>query len=103
MIQKLAHQKISNNATCCCSRRKSFLSLNDFSLMLIWISVPNNPQDEGDWLSINWNTVSLALNLLPFAGIAFLWFIGVVRDRLGQSEDRFFATVFLGSDFFSWR
>jgi hypothetical protein len=26
-----------------------------------------------------------------------LWFIGVVRDRLGSNEDRFFATVFLGS------
>ena len=39
----------------------------------------------------------LALNLLPFAGIAFLWFIGVVRDRIGAGEDRFFATVFLGS------
>src|SRR5689334_18416660 len=38
-----------------------------------------------------------ALNLLPFAGIAFLWFVGVVRDRLGKLEDRFFATVFLGS------
>ena len=34
---------------------------------------------------------------MPFAGIAFLWFIGVLRDRLGESEDRFFATVFLGS------
>jgi hypothetical protein len=41
--------------------------------------------------------VILAMNLLPFAGIAFLWFIGVVRDRIGQGEDRFFATVFLGS------
>jgi hypothetical protein len=39
----------------------------------------------------------LALNLVPFAGIAFLWFIGVVRDRLGTYEDRFFATVFFGS------
>src|SRR5262249_43164738 len=39
----------------------------------------------------------LALELVPFAGIAFLWFIGVVRDRIGQREDRFFATVFLGS------
>jgi uncharacterized membrane protein len=37
------------------------------------------------------------LNLVPFAGIAFLWFIGVVRDRIGQREDRFFASVFLGS------
>ena len=34
---------------------------------------------------------------MPFAGIAFLWFIGVVRDRLGDAEDRLFATVFLGS------
>jgi hypothetical protein len=39
----------------------------------------------------------LGLNLVPFAGIAFLWFIGVVRDRIGEYEDRFFATVFLGS------
>jgi hypothetical protein len=31
------------------------------------------------------------------AGIAFLWFIGVIRDRLGGLEDRFFATIFLGS------
>jgi hypothetical protein len=37
------------------------------------------------------------MNLIPFAGIAFLWFIGVLRDRLGQLEDRFFATVFFGS------
>ena len=37
------------------------------------------------------------MNLRPFSGIAFLWFIGVVRHRLGNLEDRFFATVFLGS------
>jgi len=37
------------------------------------------------------------LYAVPFAGIAFLWFIGVVRDRVGAREDRFFATVFLGS------
>jgi len=67
------------------------------SLTLVRISVPANPQDAGSWLSNGWRNVNLALNLLPFAGIAFLWFIGVVRDRLGKSEDRFFATVFLGS------
>ena len=43
------------------------------------------------------NALILALNLVPFAGIAFLWFIGVIRDRLGDAEDRFFATVFLSS------
>ena len=39
----------------------------------------------------------VALYLIPFAGIAFLWFLGVVRDRVGVHEDRFLATVFLGS------
>jgi hypothetical protein len=67
------------------------------SLVLIRLSVPQNPGDAGDWLAGGWRTITLALNLLPFAGIAFLWFIGVVRDRLGEREDRFFATVFLGS------
>lgn len=67
------------------------------SLSLIRLSVPAKPEAAGDWLEGGWRMVSLALNLLPFAGIAFLWFIGVVRDRLGEHEDRFFATVFLGS------
>ncbi len=66
-------------------------------LALIWISIPATPLESGDWLYINSRNVDLALNLLPFAGIAFLWFIGVVRDRLDQHEDRLFATVFLGS------
>ncbi len=67
------------------------------SLVLVRISVPSDPQDAGVWLSDNGGAVTLALNLVPFAGIAFLWFIGVVRDRLGDNEDRFFSTVFLGS------
>jgi MFS family permease len=67
------------------------------SLVLVRLAVPEDPQDAGEWLAGGWRNVSLALNLLPFAGIAFLWFIGVVRDRLGEREDRLFATVFLGS------
>ncbi len=75
----------------------AFSILLIISLVLIRISVPANPQDAGTWLSGGWKPVSLALHLLPFAGIAFLWFIGVLRDRLGVREDRFFATVFFGS------
>jgi len=45
----------------------------------------------GDYISV------AVAYLIPFSGIAFLWFIGVVRDRIGVYEDRFFATVFLGS------
>ena len=64
---------------------------------LLRISVPADPQEPGSWLRTNSQTVALATNLVPFAGIAFLWFIGVLRDRLGELEDRFFATVFFGS------
>jgi len=66
-------------------------------LGLFRLSVPADPLDSGAWLAKDSGIVALALNLMPFAGIAFLWFIGVLRDRLGHQEDRFFATVFFGS------
>ena len=74
-----------------------------FSLLMFTIfgllrrSIPADPLESGAWLATDTKTIALALNLVPFAGVAFLWFIGVLRDRLGQQEDRFFATVFLGS------
>ena len=69
------------------------------ALVLIILATPSNPATAGTWLSNSGRrgAVAVALNLVPFAGIAFLWFIGVVRDRIGEHEDRFFATVFLGS------
>jgi hypothetical protein len=67
------------------------------SLLLIWVSIPADPLGPATEVINHLKTVSFSLNLLPFSGIAFLWFIAVVRDRLGELEDRFFATVFLGS------
>jgi hypothetical protein len=69
------------------------------SLALLRLSVPGNPAVAGGWLTDSGKrtAVAIGLNLIPFAGIAFLWFIGVIRDRIGAHEDRFFATVFLGS------
>jgi hypothetical protein len=66
-------------------------------LLLIRLSVPANPLEAGTWLRTSSGTVAHTLYLVPFAGIAFLWFIGVLRDRLGEFEDRFFSTVFFGS------
>ena len=66
-------------------------------LLLLRLSVRADPLETGAWLKTSSKTVALALNLVPLAGIAFLWFIGVLRDRLGELEDRFFATVFFGS------
>lgn len=74
-----------------------------FSLLLfviIWLlrrSIPENPLDPGAWLKTDSRLAALALNLIPIGGVAFLWFIGVLRDRLANLEDRFFATVFFGS------
>lgn len=55
--------------------------------------------DASDWIAdpSNRRQLNIALELIPFAGIAFLWFIGVIRTHLGVHEDRLFATVFLGS------
>lgn len=67
------------------------------SYVLVWVSIPAIPEAQDLDIIGHSKTISFALNLLPFAGIAFLWFIAVVRNRLGALEDRFFATVFLGS------
>jgi hypothetical protein len=69
------------------------------ALALVRSASPSDPDAAGDWLAdgSRRKAVLVAVNLLPFAAIAFLWFIGVVRDRIGEGEDRLFATVFLGS------
>jgi hypothetical protein len=66
---------------------------------LMRLSVPGDPFEPGAWLQSGETYVAVAMNLVPFAGIAFLWFVGALRDRLGTREDQFFATVFLGSGF----
>jgi hypothetical protein len=76
-----------------------FSALMIAALVLLRVSAPAHAADAGAWLTNPRRRagVAIALNLVPFAGIAFLWFIGVLRDRIGEREDRFFATVFLGS------
>ena len=69
-------------------------------LLILWLlrtSIPADSLEPGAWLATDTRAITVALNLVPFAGVAFLWFIGVLRDRLGQREDRFFASVFFGS------
>jgi hypothetical protein len=69
------------------------------SYTLIQLSIPSYSVDTGDWLEKNAATVSLAFGLIPFAGIAFLWSMGVMRNRLGYLEDQFFSTLFFGTGF----
>jgi uncharacterized membrane protein YbhN (UPF0104 family) len=76
-----------------------FSLLLGLALVLINVSVPSNPATPGEWLTdgAHRTTIDVALNLVPIAGITFLGFIGVARDRIGPREDRFLATLFLGS------
>ena len=76
-----------------------FAILTIVGLGLVRYAIPADPKTAGSWLSepSNTNAVRLSLSVVPFAGIAFLWFIGVLRNRLAELEDQFFATVFLAS------
>jgi hypothetical protein len=66
-------------------------------LLIPGISQVSPDEISSEWLEKRASSDSLALSLVPFAGIAFFWFTGVIRDHIGDREDRFFATVFLGS------
>lgn len=75
----------------------AFSVLSGISIVLIRLSIPTSLLYQDAPLEDQAGRVALALRILPYAGIAFLWFIGVIRDVLGQFEDRFFSTVFFGS------
>ncbi|CAN5622105.1 hypothetical protein BH11ACT6_BH11ACT6_36110 [soil metagenome] len=67
------------------------------SLVLLRNAVPADPFADISWVTNGDNKIRAALVLAPLCGIAFLWFIGVIRDQLGNLEDRFFGSVLLGS------
>jgi hypothetical protein len=67
------------------------------SLSIIDRTMSDLVDDTGAWLETGAPRLRFALTLVPFAGLFFLWFIAVARERLGSFEDQFFSTVFLGS------
>ena len=77
----------------------AFAILFSTSYWLIFQRAPGSSGDLAEWLAAHGETVTSGISLLPFAGIAFLWFMGGVRDAIGYLEDQFFSTLFLGSGF----
>lgn len=67
------------------------------AIILIRTSLPEGAQPGSQWIDTGSDKIKLASEIMPFAGISFLWFIGVVRANLGRYEDKFFSTVTLGS------
>jgi hypothetical protein len=76
-----------------------FSVLYGTSWLLIRLAIPCDALQASDWLESQAKNLSLAMSLIPFAGISFLWFMGVVRDRMGRQEDQFFSTLFFGSGY----
>ncbi|MFD9002440.1 hypothetical protein ACFV0T_15920 [Streptomyces sp. NPDC059582] len=67
------------------------------AIVLVRIALPTGDiADAPVAPNMRW-AVRVALEILPFAGIFFLWFMGALRAHVGDAEDRFVATVFLGS------
>ena len=74
-----------------------FALLFGAALILIRTALPEGAQPGSQWVDAAGHRIKIASILMPFAGIAFLWFIGVVRDGFGGFEDKFFSSVFIGS------
>jgi hypothetical protein len=74
-----------------------FAILFSCCIVLPRLAAPADITDLNAWTDTTRRMVSISLWLVSLAGVAFLWFIGVVRDRLGAFEDQFFATVVQGS------
>jgi hypothetical protein len=67
------------------------------ALILIRTALPEGAAAGSQWLDTGSTRLRVSSILMPFAGITFLWFIGVVRDGFGTFEDKFFSSVFIGS------
>jgi hypothetical protein len=74
-----------------------FALLFGAALILIRLALPEGAEPGSQWVDAAGQRIKISSVLMPFAGIAFLWFIGVVRDGFGGFEDKFFSSVFMGS------
>ena len=61
------------------------------------LSGPDSDVAAGYSDAANRASLTTGLSLSIVSAVSFLWFVAVIRRRVGDREDRFFATVFLGS------
>jgi type IV secretory pathway TrbD component len=74
-----------------------FSLLMIISLGIMRLALPNVLTEQSTVIQRFGHSITLALHLVPFAAIAFLWFLGVLHSRIAAAEDPFFTTVFMGS------
>jgi MFS family permease len=70
-----------------------------FAVMIVTreLTLERASQVTGNLLDLWTGAARFAIVMVPFIGIALLWFTGVIREHLGEQEDRFFSTIFFGS------
>ena len=96
-VQKLVRRQVRSPRSAALAGILFSLLIGASMFLLRGNAIVDPAQVSAEWLEAGSSTASVVLVLVPFAGIAFLWFTGVMRDLLGDREDKFFATVFLGS------
>lgn len=75
-----------------------FATLFTASFALLRVDAPPvAPVAFAAWWAASRDRIAAGTWLVPFAGIAFIWFVAAVRRRIGRSEGLFFSTTFLGS------
>jgi hypothetical protein len=72
------------------------LFIGSFAFLRVGVP-PSDGAAFADWWEANRQRVAVGTYLIPFTGIAFLWFVAAVRQRIGRLEGLFFSTIFLGS------
>jgi hypothetical protein len=96
-VQKLIRREVRSPRSAALAGILFSLLLTTSMILLRTGAIVDPAEIDTEWLETRSAASSVVLVLIPFAGIAFLWFTGVMRDLLGDLEDKFFATVFLGS------
>jgi hypothetical protein len=96
-LQKLVRREVRSPRSAALAGILFSLLMLTSMILLRTGAIVDPAEVDAEWLEAGSAAASVVLVLIPFAGIAFLWFTGVMRDLLGDREDKFFATVFLGS------
>lgn len=75
------------------------LAIGGLLLLSQFPSLDQSNEEITRWFddSANQSSLILGLNLMVMSSVAFLWFVAVIRRRVGDREDRFFGTVFFGA------